>query len=383
MLFESTDIVVLAVLSSCWIIQILYYWIYLAKPYYHRRKGNQAKITFHPDAQPVSVIIYARNEAKNLEKYLPAILEQNYPQYEVIVVNDCSIDDTEDILRRIITQYKHIYCTYVPPETKSLSRKKLALTIGIKAAHYSNLLFLDADSCPVSPDWLRLMAQHFSEQKNIVLGFSALGKKPSLYAAYDYFFSNLQMMALALMNRACTGNGKNLAYNKNELAWQQAFSDFSFLEAGEDDLLVSKLAQRGKVAVEVSSDSLIRVNMDKRWMWQELKVKRMTTLPFYKAFPIVFWMIEKISRLLFYFMFVFVCVWFYPDWMKAGIGVAFFLTRFLTQWIVVNRTTKLLKLPKFHFNLLIFDIIQPFVNVYFYLDKIFQSKPKEYKKYGK
>ena len=373
MVFETIDIVVLTVLSSCWLIQILYYWIYLAKPYYHQRKMNQVEIPIHPDSQPVSVIVYARNEARNLETYLPAILEQNYPQYEVIVVDDCSTDDTETVLRQVAAQYPHLYCTYLPPANKSVARKKLALTLGMKAAHYDNLLFSDADSHPVSPDWLRLMARHFSEQKNIVLGFSTLDNRPFRYAAYDYFFSNLQMAALALMNRASMGNGKNMAYNKNELAWQQVFSDFSFLEAGEDDLLVSKLAQRGKVAVELSPDSVIRVNMDKGWMWKELKIKQMTTLPFYRAFPIVFRMIENLSRLLFYFAFA--CVWFFPNGIGMGIGAALLLTRFLSQWLVTNRTAKRFQLPKFHFDLLIFDFIQPFVNGYFYLYKIFRSKP--------
>ncbi len=47
---------------------------------------------------PVSVIISARNEAVNLRQYLPAILQQNYPDYEVIVVNDCSYDESDLVL---------------------------------------------------------------------------------------------------------------------------------------------------------------------------------------------------------------------------------------------------------------------------------------------
>ena len=371
MVFETIDIVALVVLTFCWIIQLLYYWIYLAKPWYRRKTLDKGKIPFHPGSSPVSVIIYTQNEAKNLEQYLPAILEQNYSQFEVVVVDDCSSDDTETVLKQISSQYKHLYCTYIPPAKKHLSRKKLALTLGIKAAHYDNILFLDADSHPVSPNWLRLMAQHFTEQKKIVLGFSSLEKRPSRYAGYDYFFSNLQMMSMALMNRACTGNGKNFGYNKNELPWQRVFSDFSFLEAGEDDLLVNALATHDNVAVELSSDSVIQVNMDKRWMWYMLKTKRATTWPFYRTFPLVFWMIEKISRLLFYAASAFACVCFYPDWIAMGIVAALILTRFLTQWIVVNGTTKRLKLPKFHFDLLIFDLIQPFVDVFFFLYRKF------------
>ena len=382
MAFKTIDIVILAVLAICWIIQLLYYWIYLAKPYYHQRVVNKKGITFHSNCPPVSVIIYARNNAENLEKYLPVILEQNYPQYEVIVVDDCSNDDTDLVLKQMAS-YPHLYYTYIPPESKYVSRKKLALTIGIKATHYDHLLFLDADSYPVNSEWLGLMAQHFIRRKSIVLGFSVLEKRPFRYAAYDYFFSNLQMMSLALANRAYMGNGKNLGYNKSTLSWQRIFSDYSFLESGEDDLLVSELAKPDNVSVELSPESVVRVDMERWWMWEELKVKRMNTWSFYRKFPIVFWLIEKISRILFYSVLVFACVWLYPNWMMMGIPLTLFLLRFLTQWIVMNRTTKTLKLPKLHFDLLIFDLIQPFVNGYFYLYSLSQAKPREYRKYGK
>ena len=48
--------------------------------------------------QPVSIIICARNEEDNLTEFLPKILTQNYPEFEVIVVNDCSYDNTENVI---------------------------------------------------------------------------------------------------------------------------------------------------------------------------------------------------------------------------------------------------------------------------------------------
>ncbi|GHV56311.1 glycosyl transferase family 2 [Bacteroidia bacterium] len=355
----------------------------MAKPYYYQTAVDKGKITIDPASPPISLIIYARSVPKKLENYLQAILEQNYPHYEVIVVDDCSSDDTEAILKRISLQYNHFYCTYIPQESKNVSRKKLALTVGIKAAHYDNLLFLEDDSHPVSPDWLRLMARHFTGKKTIVLGFSFLKIRSCRYAVYDYFFSGLQMMSLVLKRRPYMGNGKNLGYSKSEFARQRTFSEFSVLEAGDNDLLISELAGRDNVSVELSPDSITRVDMDERWMWKELKIKQMITYPFYRKFPIVFWGIEKISRMLFYFLFLYVFVRFFPDWRILGVATILFLIRFLTQWLVINKTASRLKLPEFHFNLLIFDFIQPLVNGYFYFYGIFRGKRKRYWKYGR
>ncbi|MDR2683657.1 MAG: glycosyltransferase [Dysgonamonadaceae bacterium] len=376
MLIGKIDMLILIALFICWMIQGLYYGFYLAKPLYYQRAVEKGKIMLHPATPRVSLIIYARNEAQNLEKYLPAILEQDYPQYEVILVDDRSSDDTESILQRTSLRYKHFYSTYIPQDVKNISGKKLALTLGIKAAHYDNLLFLEADTHPAGPDWLRLMARHFIGKTSIVLGFSTLEQPPFRYAGYDYFFSNLQMMVLALMHRTYMGNGKNLGYSKSEFARQRTFSDYGFTDAGDDDLLIGELAGPDNVAVELAPDSITRVNMDEAWFWKELKIKRMTTWSSYRKFSIVFWSIEKTSRILFYGLFLLALVRFFPQWRITGTIAGLFFSRFLCQWLVINQTAKVLKLPKFHWDLLFFDFVQPFVNGYFYLYGIFRSKRK-------
>jgi glycosyltransferase involved in cell wall biosynthesis len=380
MIFTTVDIILLSAFSCCWLIQLIYYWGYLAQPYYRHRSIARGKIVSKPVHPPVSLIIYARNEAENLEKYLPSILEQNYPLYEVIVVNDRSSDDTSNVLKRYALQYKHLNHTYIPPESKSVSRKKLALTLGIKAATYDTLLFLEADSHPVSRDWIQLMARHFTGDKTIVLGFSNLEQKPFLYAAYDYFFSDLQMMSLALMHHAYAGNGKNMGYSKNEFFQRKGFSSFGFLDAGDDDLFINEIAGKENVSVELSPDSVTQINMDEAWIWNDLKVRRMTTLPFYKRFSIIFRGIENGSRILFYILFVWTLVWFFPDWVLLGILFFAFLIRLFSQLFVINKTANMLKLPNFCFTLPFFDFIQPFVNGYFYLYKIFAGKRKKFGK---
>jgi glycosyltransferase involved in cell wall biosynthesis len=376
-IFDTIEIVLISILFFSLIIQLIYYWFYLAKPYYYQRAVEKKKIIQPSSQPPVSIIIYAKNEAQNLEVFLPSILEQNYPLYEVICIDDDSTDETAEILNRLTFKYKHLYHTYIPTGSKNLSRKKLGLTLGIKAAKYDTLLFTEADCRPDSPDWICCMARHFTDKNTIVLGFSALEKYPSRYACYDYFLSNLQMVSLALKGHPYMGNGRNLGYSKSWFVQQKGFSSSNFLDAGEDDLFINEIARKDNLSVELQRESIVHVKMDENSTWKDLKIKRMITRKFYRRFSVNFWKMEKASRILFFVMLILNVVWFAYNWILLGITLFFFLIRLFTQLVVINKTAGLLKLPKFYFTLFLFDFIQPFVDEYFYLYKIFRGR-KDY-----
>ena len=116
----------------------------------HKKRVKKQQIPTNNEQPPVSVIICAKNESDNLTAFLPLVLEQDYPEYEVIVVNDGSTDETELLLKDLKERYPQLYYTYVPEQTQIISRKKLALTIGIKAAKHELLLFTDAVCRPRS-----------------------------------------------------------------------------------------------------------------------------------------------------------------------------------------------------------------------------------------
>jgi glycosyltransferase involved in cell wall biosynthesis len=129
-------------------IQLFYYlWFYLA-PVIYKPTETKAKV------QPVSVIICARNEAENLRQFLPAILEQDYPDYEVIVVNDCSEDNSYEVLGSYLKKYPHLRVSNVNKDPQYTHNKKFAQFIGIKAAKNELLLFTDADCRPETAKWI-------------------------------------------------------------------------------------------------------------------------------------------------------------------------------------------------------------------------------------
>jgi cellulose synthase/poly-beta-1,6-N-acetylglucosamine synthase-like glycosyltransferase len=148
--FSRAELYFLGGLLLTFIYQIYFYFHYINGVIHYRKKIQHHKISFLKEQPPVSVIICAKNEAENLSKFLPAILEQDYPDFEVIVINDGSVDDTDILLGTFSKKYSNLRTTFVPQEAQNLSTKKLGLTLGIKAAKNDLLLFTDADCVPAS-----------------------------------------------------------------------------------------------------------------------------------------------------------------------------------------------------------------------------------------
>ena len=154
------ELVTISIFVSALLVQLFYYLFFYLRIAFCKVKDKKN------EQFPVSIIICAKDEAQNLENFLPSVLEQDYPEFEVIVVNDGSEDDTENILKRLDNKYKHLYVTRIPKSNRFRQGKKLAVTIGLKAAKNEWVLLTDADCEPVSKNWISKMQANFKENTN-------------------------------------------------------------------------------------------------------------------------------------------------------------------------------------------------------------------------
>ena len=142
---------VFALFGVVFIIQMLYYWVIYARLAFYKDKSPLSS-----EVKPVSVVICARNEYQNLINNLPLIMEQDYPEYEVVVVNDSSDDDSIELLNAFAKEYKHLKIFDLERNLNFFSGKKFPLSLGIKSARYDIVLLTDADCKPSGKDWLSL-----------------------------------------------------------------------------------------------------------------------------------------------------------------------------------------------------------------------------------
>ena len=207
---------------------------------------------------PVSVIISARNEADKLPENLPPILEQNYPDFEVIVVNDCSVDNSENVLKEIQLKYPNLKIVTVVENDRHKTGKKFALTMGIKASKNEHLLFTDADCKPASTDWISRMAANFSGSTEIVLGYSPYYKTRGFLNSLIRFETSktaINYLSTALAGNAYMGIGRNLAYTKTLFFKNKGFASHMHVMSGDDDLFVNQNATADNTAIEIHPDA--------------------------------------------------------------------------------------------------------------------------------
>ena len=170
--------VLFIIFLSAGAVQLFYHLFYYLSVYLYKIPVNEAV------KHPVSVIICARNESENLINFLPSVLNQDYPDYEVIVVNDCSEDNSYIVLGNFLKQYPHLRISTVNKDPKFTHNKKFAQFIGIKAAKNDILLFTDADCHPESDKWLEGMTSHFSDKTNFILGYGGYQKEKGFLNKY-------------------------------------------------------------------------------------------------------------------------------------------------------------------------------------------------------
>ena len=234
----------------------------------YRRRADRERPD-KPDAEflPASVIIYSQGDADALLEMLKTVLAQEYPAaYEVIVVNEGESADIRDTVSMLRATHNNLYLTFTPEGVVNLSRKKLALTLGIKAARYDVVVLTTTAAEITSPLWLRRMMRRFDKdgKVDIVLGYSyidpdeddATGKRRR---AFDYIADSVRWLGVAIAGKPFRGTEYNLAYRKSVFFKNKGFSKTLHLKHGDDDLFINDVANRNNTAIELSIGSIIEV----------------------------------------------------------------------------------------------------------------------------
>lgn len=303
MILTPLEITLLSALAFCLLIQ-LYYVLFV-----HLRLANTI-VEEIPDSarKPISVVVCARNEIDNLSKYLPTLMAQNYPEYEVVVVNDRSWDGTEEFLEVMAKKYGNLKVVKILDNDKFLAGKKFAVTMGIKAAKHDWLVFTDADCTPASANWLMDMQQPVNESVEIVLGYSPYLKRKGLLNAlirFETFFTAVNYLGLALKGMPYMGVGRNMAYKKSLFFKNKGFAAHMHIPSGDDDLFVNAHANNYNTEIRINPDSHVWSEPNRTWLgYLKQKKRHFGAGKMYKQKHKFFLSLQIIAQFLFYVFFV-------------------------------------------------------------------------------
>lgn len=360
----------LAFILVCFI-QLYYYW------FFFRRLAFFRSIAKKGYAGSVSVVICVRNEYHSLAKNLPFILKQDYHDFEVVVVDDASDDDTPQLLQQLQNQFKHLNVITLKESVNFFKGKKLPLSVGIKSAKHEVLLLTDAECRPAGPHWITRMADNYEGSTEIVLGYGGYQPKRgilNMLIRFDTLFIAMQYFSMALSGRPYMGVGRNLSYKKELFFRVKGFTSHYKLISGDDDLFINQVAAASNVAIEISPHShtfSATKNTFKAWL-QQKKRHRMTRKYYKKKHKRLLGMFS-FTGLLFYPLLVLALLFNGMDLLSYVI-IAFFLLRLITIMVIFSRITSRFNEKKLIPFTLLFDLFYPFINLIFVFAGLFYTK---------
>ncbi|EDP95610.1 glycosyltransferase [Kordia algicida OT-1] len=292
---------------------------------------------------PVSVIVCAKNEAENLKTLIPELLQQAYKNYEIVLINDASSDETQDVMEAFQQENSNIKLVNVENNEAFWGNKKYALTLGIKAATNDYLVFTDADCVPTSKNWLTEITQHFSSTKKIVIGYGAYAKKKysflNLLIRFETLMAAVQAFSYAKLGIPYTAVGRNLAYHRDEFYRVNGFINHMKIRSGDDDLFIKDAATGKNTAICFSKNSFT-ISQPKLSFgaWFQQKRRHVSTSSHYKFIHKFLLGTFYITQVIFWILAIFLL--FTKIWMLT-LGV--FGIRILLQYTIIGFSASKLK----------------------------------------
>ena len=243
--FETSDIVMAAVVGLAIGISWFYFFYYFGGIKY----GMKSKPSSNSDSfryPPISIIMAAKNAALNLEDHIHHWLNQDYPEFELVIADDCSADETGYFLVKTAEIEPRLKFVLLDPNVIKSGGKKLALTLAIKKAKHQHFVLTDSDCIPESDQWLKQMASGFANQKSLVLGVAPIQTQGNGFLSrliqFENSFTALNYLGMACRGKPYIGVGRNLAYTRDLYNSVGGFSEHYHIPAGDDDLFVQSVA---------------------------------------------------------------------------------------------------------------------------------------------
>ena len=281
--YKSLSFIVLCIFGLCWLIQMLYFWGLFSRLAFFKKKNYDNN---EPKYEPVSVIVCAKDAYEYLVDLVPRILSQDYPDFELVIVNDCSTDETTDYLKLLIDQRPDINVVSLTQSLNFFHGKKFPLSMGIKSAKHDLLLLTDADCLPENDQWIKGMVSAYHKDTEVVLGYGPYFTRKGLLnklIRFDTLYTAIQYLSMALAKMPYMGVGRNLSYHRELFYKNKGFTSHYNIPSGDDDIFISQVANKNNTRIFI--DPNCRVESEPKHSfgsWIRQKRRHYSTANMYK-----------------------------------------------------------------------------------------------------
>ena len=313
---------------------------------------------------PVSILITAHDNLAELERNLPMFLRQQYAaDYQVIVVCQSTDGETQDFLKRTAAENPHLYYTYIPESSRYMSRKKLQITLGVKAAKHEWIILTEPNCRPSNDKWLQTMVRQCQDPNHLVLGYVALDEETKTVRRFDSIRKAYYVLRRAQQTYGYRSHMPNVAFRKSDFMKEQGYQGNLEYVRGEYDFLVNKYAHCGDTATELDCDAwLIReAPSNKSWHNAHLYLQAsrksleragsMRTLMFFDHLMPHLSLIATLAVAAYSILM--------KNWILTGCAGFSFLLLFIVRMLIANKAIKhfddgiaMFKLPFFEYGII-------------------------------
>lgn len=301
----------------------------------------------------ITVVVCAHNELANLTELLPLLNAQQYPEFEVLVMDDRSTDGTDTYLENEVAGLEHVRFIHIDGEHEHVTPKKYALTIALKKARYPTVLLTDADCRPASDGWLAgMVAGLTNPAKSLVLGFSPYERRAgllNLLIRSETLFTAVQYFSLALAGRPYMGVGRNLAYRTKLFFDNKGFYTHKNVLGGDDDLFVNEVATSRNTAVCLDPDTFTWSQPKETWAaWRTQKRRHLNVGQYYRpghkrrlgllvGSHVLTWVLALVAGVVLLVKELLQQPFTPDEWLLLLIAAGLFACRWLLFWGIVGR----------------------------------------------
>lgn len=366
-------LILLCIFIAVVAIQFLYYVVFFGKFSFAKPQ------TSTPKRVPISVIVCAKNEEENVTNFVPLLAEQNYPDYEIVLIDDASSDETLEVFEAFEKQYSNVKLVKVENNEAFWGNKKFALTLGIKAAKNEYLLFTDADCYPKTTEWIKEMSAQFTKEKTIVLGYGAYerikGSFLNKIIRFETLLTATQYFSWAKLGKPYMGVGRNMAYKREEFFKTNGFIEHMKIRSGDDDLFINEASNSKNTTICFTPESFTFSKPKTTFKdWFTQKRRHVATAKHYKAFDRMQLAIFYCTQLLFILLPI-ILLAFQFQWIIVTSLIGF---RYLFAWLSLGFSAGKLKEKDVMYWFPFIEIILIFTQLNVFITNTF-SKPVHWK----
>ena len=345
-----------------------------------KRKQAEAQQNQDKEWPKLSVIVPANEQAALLAENLPKILDQVYPDFEVIVVDEASTDETAELIKQLQLKYRNLRRTFIPFTATDICKRKLSITLGVRAARSEWAIITTASSSPVSRLWLQKLAEEIDENVDIILGYGNYVDEQSAYsqrAIFERMWTQLRCFSAAEKGTAIGGDETCFCIRKSSFLAHKGYADKLQNDFGESHLLIQTLAKKGNTRLALSPEAKMIEELPLELLWQNIQIYYRETLKYSTLRTKMYLKREGIASLIVYLLAITFSTYLMLRCFQTftlcdynlkmlyidAVMLVFLATFVFLPVTMLRKCTKVLNEPKYGWTFIHYILTRPFSNL--------------------